>query len=189
MRFAHLLILAILAVMAMTPTANAGPTRVEQARAIALERSGPVCQGAVVPIGRSDSVRGLARASYKFPAGLPDDRAGYFDCTINFRPGRIPWPEFCSAMVHEYLHLAGWRAVEGKQFVSSEGVQDRHHSSDPKSIMFVRVERIYAQCRQPPSSGVGGEGLRRLPPTVNRSGEHYSESDATEVPSFGFSAR
>lgn len=133
-------------------------SRTEIAQSIALKRSGPVCvpDGGKVAISRSDMVRGLAHASYDHPLAAPDDRNGYFNCRIQFRRGHIPWREFCHAMVHEYMHLAAWRAKAGDEYVATnqagQRFVDNKHSRTPTSLMFVRPEKIYFRCRKSPAS-------------------------------------
>ncbi len=147
--------------LGISSTAHAGPSRVEQAQAIALKRTGPVCtkDGGKVSIIRSGSVPGLARARYSFsPVEAADDRAAYFNCQIEFQRGHIPWRQFCHAMVHEYMHLAAWRAKAGEEYVgpniAGQMVRDRKHSKDPASLMYVRPEKIYFRCRKRPPTTV-----------------------------------
>ena len=139
---------------ALPATAGAAPDRVAAAVAIAEQKWGPVCQGATVPVLRAD-IAALAYAEYRFVLGNDDNRAAYFDCRILFKRGRIPWPKFCTAMVHEYGHLAAWRAPLGGEAVRPDGTVDRKHSINPRKIMFPRYMRPWPRCGKRPKVAAG----------------------------------
>lgn len=135
-------IIAGVAGVASSP-ASAAPDRVAIAKAIATERWGAVCAGQPISI-----VRGLpagdpatARSYYSFDGSQPDNGALYHNCSIHFRGGAISWPVFCTAVVHEYGHLAGWRPVIGQQFPG-----DRFHSGNINSVMYPHYVRPWAKC-------------------------------------------
>lgn len=116
-----------------------GPDRIQLALLIAERKWGPACGGQVT-VRRAELPAGrLAQASYRFPFGAADDPAAYFGCVIEIRGGRVPWRRFCWAVaLHEYGHLAGWRAPPGQQVVWPDGTNDAHHSRNPRSVMFPR---------------------------------------------------
>lgn len=128
---------------------HAGPDRVAAAENIAEAAWGQVCGGAPVDVHRGDVPEGaLARARYRFPSGSNDQADRYFNCEITLKRGTIPWGKFCTALVHEYGHLAGWRARSGEEFVRGDGTKDRYHARSRRSIMYPHFEHVFSGCRE-----------------------------------------
>lgn len=127
---------------------RAGPDRVLAAELIAKKVWGPVCGGQPITVRRANLPQGrLARASYRFSADGAEQPARYFDCVIEVRGGRVPWRRFCTAIVHEIGHLAGWRARPGEEYVRPDGTRDRFHSGSRRSVMYPEFVRAYPRCR------------------------------------------
>lgn len=146
------LLLATLGVALLAAsTATAGPERVAEAQRIAEQQWGVPCGGAEVTVTRGN-VRG-ANASWQHPFHAPDDTRSYYNCTITFRRGHIPWGEFCTVFNHEWLHLMAWRAKSGKEYIGQrkDGTRyaDRLHSRNPRSVMFPRFVRVHHSCKGP----------------------------------------
>ena len=73
---------------------------------------------------------------------------GKSDCTVNFNVNqRSNWVEFCSTMIHEYGHVAGYRHPVGVRMANGE--VDHFHSPDSNSIMFPYLFGDIAEVRTP----------------------------------------
>lgn len=133
--------------MALVQSAAAGPDRVQAALAIAERYWGPLCCTGGVTVTRGDLSDGVrAHASYDYPPGGEDDPSRYYHRRITVRRGHIAWKYFCTAIVHEAGHLAGWRAERGQEYVRADGTADRLHSNDPFNVMYPRLAHIFPAC-------------------------------------------
>lgn len=171
----RLLILAAFAcLVALWPAGVfAGADRVKEMQAIATAKWGPVCGGQPVQVIRGRLPKDtLAHATWRFPLATPDDPSTYSDCKITYRAGHISWPVFCSAGVHEYGHLAHWRAKPGREYVHVDAqgreTHDFAHSADPASIMHPTQETIWPACRnhKPPPAARPPAPTASSAPTV-----------------------
>lgn len=54
----------------------------------------------------------------------------------------------CIVLVHEYGHLAGWRAPPGQAYRRPNGTLDELHSRNPRSLMYPVVTAHYPPCRR-----------------------------------------
>lgn len=56
-------------------------------------------------------------------------------CAVEFNTTRSArtWPEFCTTMIHEWGHLAGYRHPEGLR--RADGTVDHLHSPNARSVM------------------------------------------------------
>jgi hypothetical protein len=124
------------------PVGASAADRTTIAKAIAVARWGNVCAGQAIGVSRGLTDGAMARSYYSFNGLLPDDGSKYRNCSIKFRNGTIAWPEFCTAIVHEYGHLAGWRPAPGTAFPG-----DPFHSGNPNSVMYPNYVLPWPKCR------------------------------------------
>lgn len=134
---------------ALAAAAPAQASRTDSAAAVADAKWGVPCGGTQVLVRRGDLTdpRRLAEASYEWPAGSENQPADFYNCTITFRWGYISDASFCTAVVHERGHLAGWRAAPGEEFVRADGTRDVMHSARTRSVMYPEQKRVWPGCR------------------------------------------
>jgi hypothetical protein len=111
-------IVALVAAMLNVSTAHAG-WKIDRAKAIAAKAWNDPCDGNVV-LRWADQPHGVHW-------GVMWTRG--YDCEIgisNTRP--LAWEEFCTTLLHEYGHLAGFR--------DPLNVGEEWHSRNPRSVMY-----------------------------------------------------
>ena len=108
----------MLASFLIVVTLAAGSPRFSQALPIAKARFGTVCPAGI-----------QAQWTELTPGVLAQVQRGR--CRIQFSPAirHYPFRWFCTVVVHEYGHLAG-----------------RSHSTNPRSVMFPFLRRVYPPC-------------------------------------------
>jgi hypothetical protein len=138
MRFTLAAVAAALILAAPAQAHHSPTSRVHDDRHIAATFWGPtVCGGQdvmTVPITRAD---------------LPTPTIGLaFTDTCSIEVADIKWSsqELCDVLVHEFGHLAGWRAPEGQEFIRPDGTPDYAHSADPHNVMYPVVLGSFAPC-------------------------------------------
>lgn len=124
-------------------------SRVHNARHVATAVVGQVCGASTldVTIVRRDLPRPvIGRATSRIVDGA---RTG---CLIEL-DDRPSWTTYsiCATVVHEYLHLNGYRAEPGTEHTSRDQagrlVRDFHHSRNPRSLMHpTGPSRPYRRC-------------------------------------------
>ena len=85
------------------------------------------------------------------------DEKGKCHIRVNFQPGRYvsnTWPGFCTTIVHEYGHLAGWR----------DPVTKGEHSNNPNSFMYGAPYTTVASTAVAPGCGAGPAHAELLTP-------------------------
>jgi hypothetical protein len=84
--------------------------------------------------GAGRRLGGAARGS-----GVAGSPPWAYDCTVEYNTeAYVPtdWPTFCSTMVHEYGHLAGFR--------DPRNTEDPAHSINPYSVMYATEPPVTA---------------------------------------------
>jgi hypothetical protein len=128
-RFAYVMV-ALVAFAAGAPGAASGAPRevpewqVARAEAVAAKAWGNPCGGAV---------------TFRVKPIPAEDEAWAYDCTVEYNTTEyVPtdWPTFCSTMVHEYGHLAGFR--------DPRNTEDPAHSINPYSVMYATEPPVTA---------------------------------------------
>jgi hypothetical protein len=141
-----LLAACVLAALLAPNVADAHRTtsRVHNMRDIAVQLYGPdVCGNTMTaPIYRGPMLNPnwLAYA-HREGDGPPD--AG---CYIVVKDVHWDTEYLCRVIEHEYKHLTGWRAEEGKEYIAPNGVPDYSHSNDPLDLMWPFVISSFAPC-------------------------------------------
>lgn len=151
--YASLAGLVLLCLATTFPPLAVASSRVLAAQAIAQQKWGTVCgtspvtvRHGVIPPDR------VAQAAYNYGNLGPDNPLGYYACRITIGLNQVlPWSNFCTMLVHEYGHLAGWRAPKSQEYMrqAPDGSFsiDHMHSRNPRSLMFARLINIYPRCR------------------------------------------
>jgi len=120
-------------VLILAPPAHAG-WRIDRARAVAAEVWNDPCASRVrVEWGIPLADYGARAWSYVEP-----------DCVVGFSIiEHLPWMHFCTAMVHEYGHLAGYTHPVG--VLQEDGTRDHTHSPYSDSVMFPELPRVWVE--------------------------------------------
>jgi hypothetical protein len=102
-------------------------------RLIAAQAYGPdVCGDTLrVPIMRGP----MPNPAWGAYAHREGDFAPFTDCYIVVRDQSWTTEVLCRVIAHEFGHLAGYRAPEGQEYVSPDGVPDYDHARDPGNLM------------------------------------------------------
>jgi hypothetical protein len=119
-------------------------SRVHNMRLIARDVYGPdVCGDTMtVPIMHGPMLQPLwAAYAHHEDAPMP-----WSDCRIVLAD--MPWTTeyLCRVILHEYGHLSGYKAPEGKEYIRPDGTPDYDHSNDPQNLMWPFVIDFYAPC-------------------------------------------
>jgi hypothetical protein len=158
--------LILLTLVLTIPIAANASSRVLAAQTVAYQKWGTVCGGSPVTVrhGAIPSDR-VAQATYNYGSLGPDNSAGYYNCRIVVGLKlTLVWSDFCTMLVHEYGHLAGWRAPLGQEYMrqAPDGTFsiDHLHSRNPRSLMFARLINVYPRCKgRQPAAGVTSSEL------------------------------
>jgi hypothetical protein len=101
--------------------------------------------GGLVRVRWVDDVHGInARSSWFNPVSSYDDPDLNANCVISLNANAfLPWPRFCTVVVHEYGHLSG-----------------HPHSPDPLDVMFQFLGAPVPECVGPPPDPPAEEPAR-----------------------------
>lgn len=113
-------LVAMLVLLVSTP-ANAG-WKIDRATAIAATVWVNPCPG------------GVEFRWTPLPDGVAAADAANCRLWIGTRQGKIEWPAWCTTIIHEYGHLAGFRDPSNQA--------DPDHSHDPRSVMFAYAHPV-----------------------------------------------
>jgi hypothetical protein len=70
------------------------------------------------------------------------------DCVVTFNDGRrLGWPEFCTRLLHEAGHLAGYRDVSNPDDPATPE-DESMHSADPNNLMYAEDLHVYGRVRR-----------------------------------------
>jgi hypothetical protein len=121
----------------VTPPGDPGvERRVVDAFAVARDVWGPVCEdrGITVRWVTFDPKSRLGQRYRTWARTFGPDCLVEFNRTIHddpsWRSKVYSWPWFCTLVVHEYGHLIG-----------------RNHSTNPASVMYPVIQRVFPACR------------------------------------------
>jgi hypothetical protein len=119
-------LLAMAALLVVVTPAQAG-WRLERAQGVAAKVWHDPCGGNVTVVWSEIPAADVALADTE-------------RCIVTFRTGRpVRWLRFCTRMIHEYGHLAGYR--------DPRNLDDPHHSIDPASVMYATEDDSHdARC-------------------------------------------
>lgn len=144
------LLVAAAAALGLAGAAGAdnGRLRIERAQAVAVSIAGHDVCGGHVRIDRrafppDAARRDQAAAATWIPAAQGAARACVV--TLNSRV-RLYWALLCTAMAHEYLHLAGWLPPPGEELRTEDGQLDPWHSRDRGHLMSSPIRDPHPAC-------------------------------------------
>lgn len=142
---------ACVACLLFAAPAQAG-WRVPRAKAIAAKAAGNPCDGNVTirwehelpditdhgqgtdPLN-AGATRSMAPDGWTFPG----------ECVVHLNGNRRwSWDRLCVTMMHEYKHLAGYKAK--RPYVAPDGTVDWTHSADQTALMYPRPQLVDTRC-------------------------------------------
>ncbi len=147
---------AIVCALTLAAPAGAQFNRVAAAKAVANRVWRSPCNGQVTT--RRGVLDASVAANAYYSLGQPGQP--YTDCVVTFNAvlyahGRANYQAFCSTLLHEWGHLAGYRAPPGQEAIRADGTLDPFHSRDPRSVMFPILD-LDPRCTHPGTSPRAG---------------------------------